>query len=96
MGYGGMLQMLGQVALFTLLPNNRKAKYYSTGASRFNWQMFLDDWALLFEMLIQGQINPVIEARFPLLEARKANELLESGTVVGNIVLTTVDDEKGH
>jgi NADPH:quinone reductase-like Zn-dependent oxidoreductase len=32
----GMLRFLGQVTLFNLLPNGRSAKYYGTGASRFN------------------------------------------------------------
>jgi NADPH:quinone reductase-like Zn-dependent oxidoreductase len=94
-GYGnplsvaGMFQMLGQVALYSVIPNGKKVKYYSTGISNFKWQRFIDDWALLFRFLQEGKIKPVIEARFPLLEARQANELLESGNVVGNIVLTS-------
>jgi len=31
--------------------------------------------------------DPIIAGRFPILEARAANELLESGQVVGNVVL---------
>jgi NADPH:quinone reductase-like Zn-dependent oxidoreductase len=34
-----------------------------------------------------GKIQPVIAARFPILEARKANEMFESGQVTGSIVL---------
>jgi NADPH:quinone reductase-like Zn-dependent oxidoreductase len=94
-GYGnplslaGMFRVLGQTALFSLLPNGKSAKYYSTGASRFNREMFLEDWATLFRLLEEGQINPVIADIFPILEAAKANALLESGQVVGNIVLVT-------
>jgi NADPH:quinone reductase-like Zn-dependent oxidoreductase len=87
LSYAGMFKMLGQVALFSLLPNGRSAKYYSTGISRLNWQMYLDDWSALFTLLAEGKIKPVIHARFPILEARKANELLESGQVIGNVVL---------
>lgn len=87
MSYAGMLKVLSQVALFTLLPNGKSAKYYSTGASRLNWDMFLEDWDALFKLLEEGKINPIIAAKFPILEARKANELLESGQVIGNIVL---------
>jgi NADPH:quinone reductase-like Zn-dependent oxidoreductase len=47
----------------------------------------MEDWATLFKLLEEGQIRPVIAARFPILEAAKANELLESGTAVGNVVL---------
>jgi len=31
--------------------------------------------------------NPLITKRLPLLKAKKANELLESGNVTGNVVL---------
>lgn len=48
---------------------------------------FRQDWAVLFEMLAAGKINPIIAAKFPILEATKANQLLESGQVTGNIVL---------
>jgi len=87
MSISGMIQVLGQVALYTLFPNGRSAKYYSTGASRINRAIFLEDWATLFSLLESEKIKPIIMKRFPILEARKANELLESGDVIGNIVL---------
>jgi len=92
-GYGNptsftsMLKVLCQVALFTILPNGKSAKYYSTGASRFNWKMFQEDWATLFSMLGDGKIKPVIMKKYPILEAARANTLLESGQVIGNLVL---------
>jgi NADPH:quinone reductase-like Zn-dependent oxidoreductase len=43
--------------------------------------------AQLFKLLGTGQIQPVVAAKFPILDAHKANELLESGQVTGNIVL---------
>jgi NADPH:quinone reductase-like Zn-dependent oxidoreductase len=39
------------------------------------------------KLLEEGKIRPVITHRLSILEARKANELLESGQVSGNIVL---------
>jgi len=39
------------------------------------------------KLLEEGKIKPVIMETFPLLEASQANALLESGEVVGNIVL---------
>jgi len=48
---------------------------------------FMEDIAILFKMLEEGRIKPVITGRLPLLEARKACEMLESGQVAGNIVL---------
>ena len=80
-------RFLGQVVLFNLLPNGKSAKYYGTGASRLNRTPFLEDWAVLFKLLEEGKIKPVIMETFPLLEASQANALLESGEVVGNIVL---------
>ena len=82
-----MLKVLGQVAFFSLLPNGKSAKYYSTGVSRLNWDIFLEDWAKLFELMETGQIQPIISAKFPILEAAKANKMLESGQVIGNVIL---------
>lgn len=79
--------LLGQVILFNLLPNGKSAKYYSTGKSRLNRHPFLEDWAALFKLLEEGKIKPVIMKKFPILEAAQANALLESGQVIGNIVL---------
>lgn len=92
-GYGnplslsGMIKVLGQTALYSLLPNGKSAKYYSTGVSRLNWDIFLEDWAELFRLMQTGQIKPIIAAKFPILEAAKANQMLESGQVIGNLVL---------
>ena len=83
----GMFRYLGLVLLLNLLPNGRSAKFYGTGSSRLNRKPFLDDWVSLFKLLEQGKIKPIIAARYPLLEAAKANQLLESGEVTGNIVL---------
>ncbi|MEW5868564.1 MAG: medium chain dehydrogenase/reductase family protein [Chloroflexota bacterium] len=80
-------RLLGRIAWLNLLPNGRRATLYGTGASYLNWRSFLEDWATLFEMLSEGKVKPVIAARFPILEAAEANRLLESGQVVGNIVL---------
>ncbi len=74
---------------FNLLPNGRSLKLYGTGKSFLDMRPFLEDWAILFKLLGEGQIDPVIAARFPLLEAAQANALLESGRVTGNIVLLT-------
>ena len=93
MGYANPLSVsrtfrfLGQVILLNLSPNGRQAKYYGTGSSRFNNRPFLEDWATLFKLLEEGKIKPVIEKKFPILEAAQANRLLESGQVTGNIVL---------
>jgi len=92
-GYGNplsassTLRLLGNVVLYNLLPNGKSAKVYGTGLSRFNRRPFLEDWAALFKLLEEGKIKPIIAEKFPILEAAKANALLESGQVTGNIVL---------
>jgi NADPH:quinone reductase-like Zn-dependent oxidoreductase len=85
--FSGMLRLLGRVLWLNLLPNGKAVKLYGTGASFLRWKPFLDDWTALFELLGEGKINPVIAAKFSILEAAKANALLESGQVRGNVVL---------
>ena len=92
-GYGNplsftdMLGLIGWVARTNLTPDGRTAKLYSTGKSYLNRRPFDEDWATLFQLLKAGEIAPIVPARFPLLEAAAANALLETGDVVGNIVL---------
>ncbi len=50
-------------------------------------QLLKEDWIKLFALLKEDKIKPIIAAKFPILEAAKANELLEGGTVVGNVAL---------
>jgi NADPH:quinone reductase-like Zn-dependent oxidoreductase len=82
-----LITQLGDVLLLGLLPNGRSTAYYSTGRSYFNRQPFLDDWADLFELLNTGKIDPVIAGIYPLKKAASANAALESGQVIGNLVL---------
>ena len=49
--------------------------------------MFKEDWTALFKLLEENKIKPVIAGKYPLREAVKAYELLESGRVTGNLVL---------
>ena len=74
-----------KLILYNLLPNGKTIKGY--GTHRLGVDLFKEDWKKLFELLEEGKIKPIIAAKFPILEARKANELLESGQVTGNIVL---------
>lgn len=71
-----------------LLPNGKSFKLYGTSTYfLFDRRPYLEDWAALFTLLETGKIKPVIAAKFPILEAAQANELLESGQVIGNVVL---------
>jgi len=48
---------------------------------------FRQDLAALLTLLQKHEIKPVVARRFPLVEARKAHELLGQGGVIGKIVL---------
>jgi NADPH2:quinone reductase len=42
----------------------------------------------IWPLLISGEIKPIIHAVFPVAEASKAHELMESGEHIGKIVLS--------
>jgi NADPH:quinone reductase-like Zn-dependent oxidoreductase len=46
------------------------------------------DFAAVFDLVNSGRIKPVVDAVFPLSEARAAHERLEAGEQLGKIVLT--------
>jgi NADPH:quinone reductase-like Zn-dependent oxidoreductase len=79
--------LVARLLINNLLPNGKKIEGY--GTHRLGTDLFKEDWAALFKLLDEGKIDPIITAKYPILEARKANELLESGQVVGNIVLVS-------
>jgi NADPH:quinone reductase-like Zn-dependent oxidoreductase len=84
----GLLRVFAKILMLNLLPNGRRVKPYgATGFLLFNRKPFLEDWAVLFRLLREGKIRPVVSGQFALLEAARANALLESGQVVGNLVL---------
>jgi NADPH:quinone reductase-like Zn-dependent oxidoreductase len=87
LSFSGLLLLLAKLILFNVLPNGKSLKLYGTTTSKFGRRPFLEDWATLFKLLEEGKIKPVIMKKFPILEAAQANALLESGQVIGNIVL---------
>jgi NADPH:quinone reductase-like Zn-dependent oxidoreductase len=87
LSFSGMLRLLAKLVVLNLLPDGKRFRLYGTGASRINRQPFMEDWATLFKLLEDCKIKPVIERKYPILEAAQANALLESGQVTGNVVL---------
>jgi NADPH:quinone reductase-like Zn-dependent oxidoreductase len=83
--FSGFLRLMIKFIWFNLLPNGKSIKGY--GTHRVDQQILAEDWSVLFELLEEGRIGPIIAGRFPILEAARANTLLESGQVTGNIVL---------
>ena len=89
MGRGGSVPMAYmKVALWNILPNGRKAVFYSIGDLRKkNPEWFKEDLGALFGLLKEGKIKPSIERRMDLEEAVQAHELIEQAAVKGRIVL---------
>ncbi len=87
---GALFRILGLLIATNLRPNGKRLKLYGTSSYfLFDRRPYLEDWATLFRLLEERQIEPVIMQKFPILEAAKANELLESGQVIGNLVLVS-------
>jgi NADPH:quinone reductase-like Zn-dependent oxidoreductase len=83
--FGRFLLLLVKFLWLNLLPNGKTLKGYGTHRVKIN--LIKSDWLALFKLLEESQIKPIIMKKFPILEAAKANELLESGKVTGNVVL---------
>ena len=71
-----------------LLPGRKRVVPYSIQTlKRLKPALFRQDLATLLDLLQQERIKPIIAQRFPLAEARQAQELLGRGGVIGKIVL---------
>ncbi len=76
------------IALSWLLPGRKRVVPYSIQTlKRMKPELFRQDLLALFDLLQQKKIKPLIAQRFPLAEARHAQELLAKGGVTGKIVL---------
>ena len=85
---GSLFRILLKLVAVNVQPNGKTFKLYGTSTYLLgNRQPYIEDWRTLFRLLEEGKIAPVIAARFPLLDAAKANAMLESGNVIGNVVL---------
>jgi NADPH:quinone reductase-like Zn-dependent oxidoreductase len=74
---------------YNLVPGYKRVKLYSIQMlKRRQPRWFRDDLEQLLTLLSEGQIHPVIAERLPLLEARRAHEVLAAGSTTGKLVLT--------
>ena len=89
MGRGGNVAMeYMNIALWNIIPNGRKASFYSIGALRKKHpEWFKEDLGVLFGLLKEGKIKPSIAKRMKLEDAAQAHELIENAAVKGRIVL---------
>ncbi|MFN8627077.1 MAG: medium chain dehydrogenase/reductase family protein [Candidatus Binatia bacterium] len=78
-----------------LLPGRKRIVPYSIQTlKRLKPALFRQDLIALLDLLQRQKIQPLIARRFPLAEARRAQELLGEGGVIGKIVL--VCDGSSH
>jgi NADPH:quinone reductase-like Zn-dependent oxidoreductase len=71
-----------------LSPGRRRIVPYSIQyLKRWRPAWFREDLSALLELLRDGKIKPLIAARMPLTEARRAHELLGEGAIRGKLVL---------
>jgi NADPH2:quinone reductase len=71
-----------------LLPGRKRIVPYSIQTlKRLRPALFRQDLITLLDLLREEKIKPLIAQRFPLAEAKQAQELLGKGGVTGKIVL---------
>jgi NADPH2:quinone reductase len=79
--------MFANIFLGSRLRGRRGSFYGITALYRKDPKPFREDLAKIFSLLTEKKIDPLVAKTFPLLEARKALELLAAGGVEGKVVL---------
>jgi NADPH:quinone reductase-like Zn-dependent oxidoreductase len=80
------------VFALNLVPDKRNVILYSIQMLKRRKPMwFREDLTLLFDMLKQGKISPIIAVRMPLRQAAQAHKLLASGSLKGGKIVLICD-----
>ncbi len=95
-GYGFMgakgtfatIRMFANLLVGARLRGRRGTFYGITMLYRKDPRPFREDLPKIFALFAAKQLDPLVSTTLPLLEARRAMELLNAGTVQGKIVLT--------
>ncbi len=89
MGHGGSIPAdFMKLQLWNLLPNGRKAGFYSIGALRKKYpEWFREDLSTLFDILKDKKIKPLIGDIMPLSKAVEAHTIIEKKQNKGKIIL---------
>jgi len=83
----GVVRNFVDIFVGARLRGRRGSFYGITAQYRKDRRPFQRDLAALFALLAAGTIQPKIAERFPLLDARAANERLERGGIDGKLLL---------
>jgi NADPH2:quinone reductase len=87
-----VLKLFGQLMVWNVLPNGKRAGFYNFWAGkRFRIAAFRarlrEDLTQVLGLVEAGVLTPQIAARIPLSEAASALALAESRTVLGKVVI---------
>jgi NADPH:quinone reductase-like Zn-dependent oxidoreductase len=89
----GLVGVLGGVASYLRLKlradGRRRLMYLITLTRGTGWRHCREDWAALLALRQRGEVHPLIGARVPFTEVRRAHQLIDAAAVSGKIVLVT-------
>jgi NADPH:quinone reductase-like Zn-dependent oxidoreductase len=87
-GLGRMIFGVIQLSLLNIWPDGKRVRLCATPAEvKKDNPWYRETLTELLTMLSAREIQPVIGARVPLLEAQRAHRLMEEGSVSGKVVL---------
>jgi len=88
MGKGGSIPKdIMRIVLWNILPNKRKAGFYSIGGLRKKHpEWFKEDLEKLFRLLEKGDIKPEIAGHFTLDQAKEVHKKIEKAEIKGKII----------
>ncbi|WP_410623481.1 medium chain dehydrogenase/reductase family protein [Amycolatopsis sp. cmx-8-4] len=86
-----VLRLFARLALWNLLPNGKRARFYNFWAGKRRLNTFRarlrEDLTQVLRLVESGVLRPQIAAEFPLSDAGAALALAESRTVAGKVVI---------
>jgi len=88
-GTAATLLMFGNLLVGARLRRRRGAFYGITMLYRKDPKPLREDLPKIFALIGEKKLHPLVSAMLPLVEAKRAMEMLSAGAVEGKIVLTT-------
>ena len=84
---GNILMDFMRIMLWNVLPNRKRASFYSIGGLRKKHpEWFKRDLQELFKLLEQGDIQPEISNHFTLEKAKEVHEKIEKAELKGKVI----------
>jgi NADPH2:quinone reductase len=87
-GRAAFVPTLARVGWYKLVPRGRAASFYGIGGRLGREDPTVrEDLGHVLELAARGELEPVIGARIPFADARRAHELKERGGPAGKVLL---------